>query len=382
MKKPLQICLTLLLFITFSCKTNKIENKMKLVDNILKEQISKNKTPGIQYYFFDKDSVIHSYNGGFADIKNKKEISDETTFNAWSVTKTFTALAIVQLAEKGLLKLDDPVIKYLPDFPYPGSITIKQLLTHSSGIPNPIPLKWVHTADEHDTFDYKEYFKPVFEKNKKVKKQPNEKFAYSNLGYVLLGMIIEKVSGQNYDVYVNENIIQKIGIPTNQLDFTVNDSKVHAKGYHKKLSFSNLILGFLFDKSKFVNETEGKWESYNTIYVNGISYGGLVGTGSAFVTYVQKLLKPDSQLISAKYKDFLFEENILKNGKGTNMCLSWFKAELNGQTYYTHAGGGAGFYCEIRIYPKLGKGSVVMFNRTGMSDARFLDDIDKFFMQD
>jgi D-alanyl-D-alanine carboxypeptidase len=354
---------------------------MNTVDQILSEQIKKNKTPGIQYCFFDKNTVIHSYNGGFADIKNQQKISVETTFNAWSVTKTFTALAIVQLAEKGLFKLDDPAIKYLPDFPYPSSITIKQLLNHSSGIPNPIPLKWVHTADEHATFDYRKYFIPVFEKNKKVKKKPNEKFAYSNLGYVFLGMIIEKVSGQDYNTYIYENITRKIGINPNQLDFTVHNSKIHAKGYHKSLSFSNFILGFLFDKSKFINENEGKWESYHTVYVNGISYGGLLGTGRAFVTYIQELLKPDNQLISNDYKNLLFEENILNNGKESKMCLSWFKGESNGQTYYAHAGGGAGFYCEIRLYPELGKGSVIMFNRTGMSDARFLDDIDKYFIQ-
>lgn len=353
---------------------------MNTVDQILNEQINRNKTPGIQYYFFDKDSVIHSFNGGFADIKNQKKITNKTTFNGWSVTKTFTALATVQLAEKGLLKLDDPAIKYLPDFPYPPSITIKQLLAHSSGIPNPIPLRWVHTPDEHDGFDYIKHFNPIFKKNNRVKKAPNEKFAYSNLGYVFLGMIIEKVSGMDYTDYINKNIIQKAGIKTEQLDFEVHNPDIHAKGYHKSLSFSNLLLGLLFDKSKFKIGKEGKWDAYRTIYVNGVSYGGLIGTGKAFVVYIQELLKSENQLISAKYKKLLFEENILNNGKYSNMCLSWFKGELNGQTYYAHAGGGAGFYCEIRLYPELEKGSVIMFNRSGMSDARFLDKVDKNFI--
>ena len=381
MKNLSQTILVLLILTNLSCKTDKIENNMKTVDGLLNEQLSKNKTPGIQYYFFDTNSIIHSFNGGFADIKNQEKINDETTFNAWSVTKTFTALAIVQLAEQKLLKLDDPVITYLPDFPYPKTITIKQLLSHSSGIPNPIPLKWVHTAEEHDSFDYKEYFIPVFEKNKKVKKRPNEKFAYSNLGYVFLGMIIEEVSGESYTEYISKNIIQKIGIQPARLDFKVHNSKIHAKGYHKRIGFSNLILGFLFDKSKFRIGTEGKWDAYKTIYVNGVSYGGLLGTGKSFVAYIQELLKSENQIISNKYKNLLFEENMLNNGKGSNMCLSWFKGELDGNTYYCHAGGGAGFYCEIRLYPELEKGSVIMFNRSGMSDARFLDNIDKYFIQ-
>ncbi len=61
------------------------------------------------------------------------------------------------------------------------------------------------------------------------------------------------------------------------------------------------------------------------------------------------------------------------------MCLSWFKGELNGHTYFAHAGGGL-YYCEIRLYPELGKGSVIMFNRSGMTDARFLDKTDKHFI--
>jgi D-alanyl-D-alanine carboxypeptidase len=62
------------------------------------------------------------------------------------------------------------------------------------------------------------------------------------------------------------------------------------------------------------------------------------------------------------------------------MCLSWHSGKLNGQRYYTHAGGGGGFYFEIRIYPELGLGSVVMFNRTGMSDIRFLDKTDSYIV--
>ena len=111
--------------------------------------------------------------------------------------------------------------------------------------------------------------------------------------------------------------------------------------------------------------------------MNGPSHGGLIGTGAAFVIYLQELLKPNNRLISEKSKQDLFEENILNNGKASKMCLSWFKGELSGHTYYAHAGGGIGYYCEIRLYPELGKGSVIMFNHSGMTDARFLDNIDK-----
>lgn len=354
-----------------------MENELKTLEHFLSSQVDKNRTPGLQYYYFNQDAILYNYCGGLANIEKQKKVSESTTFNAYSVTKTFTALSILQLAEKDLLDLDKRVVEYLPDFPYPASITTRHLLTHTSGIPNPMPLSWIHTEDEHGTFDYKEYFKEIFQKYNKIKKQPNEKFAYSNLGYVLLGMLIEKVSGQSYTHYITENIIKRSGINSDQLDFIIPDADLHSKGYQKRISFTNLILGILLDKPKYIDRTEGKWISVKNHYVNGISYGGLIGTGRGFVSYLQELLKPDNRLISDEYRNQLFTENITINNKATGMCLSWFKGELEGHTYFAHAGGGF-YYCEIRLYPELGTGSVIMFNRTGMTDARFLDKVDKF----
>jgi D-alanyl-D-alanine carboxypeptidase len=74
----------------------------------------------------------------------------------------------------------------------------------------------------------------------------------------------------------------------------------------------------------------------------------------------------------------LFIDN---NHKPTGMCLSWFTGQLSGVKFFTHAGGGRGFYCEIRIYPEINTGSVIVFNRTGMRDERFLDNNDKYFIK-
>ena len=275
-----------------------------------------------------------------------------------------------------MLNLDDPISIYLSDFPYSETITIRQLLAHSSGIPNPMPLSWVHSPDENSNFNSKLFFQGIFQKNKKVKSNPNIKFAYSNLGYVFLGMLIETVSSQSYSDYISENIINKIGLTSDKLGFTIQNKNLQSKGYIKTWSFMNLVLGFVLDKSKFIDGTEGRWTAYKQLYVNGPSYGGLIGSGSAFVKYLQELLKTDGLLISENHKKQLFAENILSNRKQSRMCLSWFKGDLNGHTYFAHAGGGF-FYCEIRLYPELERGSVIMLNRSGMSDKRFLDDFDK-----
>jgi D-alanyl-D-alanine carboxypeptidase len=353
---------------------------MDPAEKLLLDEINENRSPSIQYALFNKDSIIKRYAFGLADIHDKKEVSETTTYNAYSITKTFTALAILQLARQDKLIPDDSVKKYLPDIPYNFDITIKQVLSHSAGIPNPIPLSWIHLSSTHKTFDRNRFFKDVISKNNKAVSKPNEKYAYSNIGYVLLGQIIEKVTGISYEEYIENNIIKPLGIPANELGFEIQDYHNHAKGYHKRYSFSNIILGYFIDKEKFMDKAESEWKPFKPFYVNGISYGGLIGTPDSFVKYIQGLLNQNSQLITNDYKNMMFTENYTSGNKPTGMCLSWFKGKLNGKTFFTHAGGGGGYYCEIRIYPDPGLGSLVFFNRTGMSDQRFLDRIDKLYL--
>lgn len=353
---------------------------MKNVEKLLNNEIENDKSPSIQYHIFDQHNILYSFQKGFADLKGQKKVDAKTTYNAFSITKTFTALAILQLAEKGELNLDSPVIEYLEDFPYGKEITVKQLLNHTAGIPNPIPLSWIHLNTENHTFDENSFFKGIIEKNKKVKSKPNEKFAYSNLGYLVLGQVIEKVSEKTFEAYLRQNIIEKLPIGQDYLDFTFSEVDYHAKGYHKRMSFSNLILGFFIDKSKVMGANEGKWRPFNYYYVNGAPYGGLIGNPMSFVKYIQELLKEESDLISKEYKAMLFQENKNNQGNNTGMCFAWFTGELNGIPYYAHAGGGGGYYCEIRIYPEEKIGSVIFFNRSGMSDEKFLDKVDRFYL--
>ena len=122
-------------------------------ETILKNFIKDGDTPSVQYAFFNADSIIYSYKSGLANIRYNLHAHEKTTYNAYSVTKTFTALSVLQLVEAGKIDLDNPVEYYLSDFPYGQHITVKNLLTHSSGIPNPIPLSWIHLREDHDTFD-------------------------------------------------------------------------------------------------------------------------------------------------------------------------------------------------------------------------------------
>lgn len=348
------------------------------IDKLLSQEIINSKTPSVQYLIFDQKKILYEKRMGLADIESQKPTDKKTKYHLFSITKTFTALAVLQLAEKEKIKLDEPAITYLADFPYSPHITVRQLLTHSAGIPNPMPLSWIHLEKEASTFNAIPFFNKIFKKHHSVKALPNEQFRYSNLGYLLLGKLIETVSQMSYEKYIKTNILEKIGI-ADDLGFRIDQN--HAKGYQKKFTFTNFILGFLLNKSKYMDKSVGKWKPFKSYYVNGQPYGGLIGTADALMKYIQELLKPNSKLISAEYKTLLFTENFTNRNSPTGMCLSWFKGTLNGNTYFTHAGGGGGYYCEVRIYPTLGIGSLVLFNRSGLRDERFLDKVDKFFIE-
>jgi CubicO group peptidase (beta-lactamase class C family) len=349
-------------------------------EQILDSLISSGKSPSIHYIHFTSEDIIFEYCKGLANIEDGIHINDNSVFHACSVTKTFTALAILQLEQEGKLNIEKPVKTYWPEFPYPGDITVHHLLSHTAGIPNPIPLRWIHLVNEHSSFDRNTFFDSIFHKHRKVRSKPNEKFFYSNLGYVLLGQLIERLSGKSYEQFVTDNLISKLGVQPNELRFTVINFENYVTGYQRKRTFMNLLLGLFLDKSKFMGHAEGKWKPFKAFYINGPSYGGLIGTAHSFRKYIQQLLKPNDTLIDEESRKLLFAENYTHNNRATGMCLSWFSGDLNGRKYFAHPGGGGGYYCELRLYPEINRGSVVMFNRTGISNEKFLDRVDKFFL--
>ncbi len=348
---------------------------MESASRILTDQVETGRTPAVQYRFVGPDSVIFRHDEGLADVISGVPVSSTTTYNGFSVTKTLTAAAILQLVERGALGLDQSAAHYLPDFPYSPETTVRHLLAHSAGIPNPVPLSWIHLQEEHAAFDRDTFFRTIFHRHPKAKADPNVRFGYSNLGYVLIGQIIEHVSGRSYERYVTESILEPIRLSPEDLGFVLNEAH-QATGYHRRNSLSYLLLGIFLDTSKYMEPSTDRWRAFRPYYVNGAAYGGLIGTADGLARYVQALLDPESGVLSEASRQVLFSENILHSGRRSGMALSWFGGELDGHIYYAHAGGGGGYYAEVRIYPELRRGSVILFNRSGMSDERFLDRVD------
>ncbi len=347
------------------------------LDGILK----KGETPGLQYAIFNKDGLVWNYEGGLADISSGKKVTKHTTFHGFSLTKTFTAVAVLQLADQGRLKLDDSAARYLKDYFLPDSVTIRHLLNHTSGLPNPIPLRWVHPQERSDSFDFISFRREVIRKNLKSDISPGRRMKYSNLDYLLLGEIIEKVSGQDFRSYVKANILEAADISDSELDFLISNPSLHAGGYLKKNSLLNFTLGFFISKKQFIKSEESGWLRFRNFYVNGPSYGGLIGTASGFGKFLSALLTEPSFLLTPESVQLMFQRTALSDGKTLPVSLGWFYGELNGNSYYAHAGGGGGYYSEIRIYPALKLGSVILCNRTGITDERILDRIDAGFTE-
>ncbi|MEA5139380.1 serine hydrolase domain-containing protein [Arcicella rigui] len=155
--------------------------------------------------------VIYKKAFGFASFSKKDTNTTQTQFQLASVSKQFTAVAIMQLHEKGLINYDDPVYKYIPNFPYDPSITIKSLLTHSSGIPN-----YVYCLDRiidkkvamtnGQIVDLFARYKPGINYN------PNSRFNYNNSNYALLAYIVEKLSGMSFRDYAQKHLFAPAGM--------------------------------------------------------------------------------------------------------------------------------------------------------------------------
>ena len=169
--------------------------------------------------------ILHAKGYGFANIDLKTPATTETQFLIGSLGKKFTALAVMQLQEQGMLHLDDPISKYLEDFPNGSKITIRNLLMHSAGLPDYIN-DWSNIKYQELSPDQ---LIDLF-KNKPLRFTPGSKVEYSSSGYVVAGKIIEKISGLTYPEYIEKHIFLPLGM--RQSAYGLN--KNYAVGYKDK----------------------------------------------------------------------------------------------------------------------------------------------------
>ncbi|RYF88246.1 MAG: class A beta-lactamase-related serine hydrolase [Chitinophagaceae bacterium] len=160
----------------------------------------------------EKGKILYENQFGYADLSTKQPISFSSRFSLASVSKTIVATAILQLSQQGRLQVNEPVQKYLPAFPYPG-ICIRHLLSHTSGLP-PYNTYFAPLleADSSAVFTNADFLRVVAANKAPLLYQPGEKENYDNVNYIVLALLVEKITGRNYDAYIQEKIMKPAGI--------------------------------------------------------------------------------------------------------------------------------------------------------------------------
>ena len=337
------------------------------------------KTPGIQYAAVNASGIVAAFTAGSSDLRDRTPMDPATTMMAYSMSKTITAAAVLQLVEREQIALDDPTVRYLPESPYGDSVTVGQLMTHTGGVPNPIPLRWVHPAAAHDRFDEDAAFRAVLRAHPRLAHPPGTRYAYSNIGYWMLGKIVERVSGQPFTSYVTTQVVQQLGIAPEDLGYTVSPTRCHAVGYLEKYSLANLLKRWLID-TELIGEYDGRWLRIQSHYPNGPAFGGLVGTARGFARFLQDQLQPHSVLFGDASRTAFYAQQHTETGRPIPMTFGWHVGEKGGERFFFKEGGGGGFHSMMRVYATRGMASVVMTNATNFNVARWLNTTDQRIM--
>jgi CubicO group peptidase (beta-lactamase class C family) len=189
--------------ITFKSPENSVTEK---IDSIVIHKMNQYNIPGLSLGFIQNDSITYTKGYGIISVKSNKKVTENTVFHAASISKLFTASAIMQLVEKKKLSLDDNLLKVVPELNYSDkrveSISIKHLLNHTSGIPDIYNYNWENNNQSDKSLE--EY---VLSLNLKLDFAPSSDFSYSNLAYDILGHVIAKISNSTFEDYVKENIL-------------------------------------------------------------------------------------------------------------------------------------------------------------------------------
>lgn len=267
------------------------------------------------------DKVLLKKGYGYANLDWDIPNSPKTKFRIGSVTKQFTAASILLLEERGKLKIDDPVRKYLPESPATwDKVTVFHLLTHSSGIPNYTDAGFYPSISKEPTTPEKliERFSSL-----PLEFEPGEKYKYSNSGYAVLGQLIEKVSGQSYAKFVQENLFKPLDMKDTGYDSNDEILKHRASGYTSQngslhnASYVNMTVPYAAGALYSTAEDLFKWE-------RGVFTGKLLTADS-----LKKMTAP------------------FKSNYGLGLCVD----TKSGSTTIKHGGAINGFHSFMEYHP-------------------------------
>lgn len=302
----------------------------------------------------ENGKVIYRKSFGLADAKNKLPNTENSRFEIASITKTFTSTAILQLKDKGKLNLDKPFVKYFPDFPYP-EITIRHLLSHTSGLPDLQIFEELVKKNPNKIFTIADII-PAF----KSWKQPlafkaGENWSYSNSGYCLLALLVEKLSGLKFEDYVRQHIFEpaKMSDSYFETDELKNTDTNKAKNQRYPQLYAKELQAVQIPK----------WNSFT-------GNGGIVSTTNDLLKFDQTLYS--GKLLKQATLDEAFMPMKLTNGKNAKTDsiddalygLGWFIFEDESAGKIVWHGGGRPGVVTVFLRNITKKQTVVVFDNS------------------
>jgi CubicO group peptidase (beta-lactamase class C family) len=318
------------------------------IDNYIEKSMSRQHIPGLSLAIIRNGKIVKARGYGLASIQLNVPATPNTVYELASATKPLVATAILILSQDGKLSLDDKISKYIDNTPdaWKG-VTIRNLLAHTSGIKD-------YLADLHHDFQYDTPPEKVVEAamSAPLNFAPNDKWSYSNSGYVLLGMIVQKVSGQTYDVFLDERVFKPLGMTKTRRD--VPDEIV-----------PNRAVGYLWYGAGGFHDGD-----YLKYMMTNHGDRGILST-------VLDLAKWDIALSTAgvltpSSRDLMWMPVRLNDGSTHGYGLGWFVESVNGHRHIFHPGGAPGTATIISNYPD-DKLTVILLANGGAAYVQALD---------
>jgi len=367
---------------TDTARLSKIRQYLPVIDSLYRQHATDNHFPAISFGIVVDGELIYKNSYGYTDLAKKIPASSSSMFRIASMSKSFTAMAILKLRDEGRFSLDDPAYYYvreLKDLKYPTAdappITIRHLLSHGAGFPEDNPWGDRQLADsDKDLMEF-------IGKQISFSNPPGIAFEYSNLGFALLGKIITEVSGMPYQQYIKENIWKPLGM--------VNAEWEYANVPADKLAHGYRWLNNQWNEEALLHDVpDGSWGAM----------GSMITSIDEFAKYMALHLSawPPSNVKEAGpvKRSSVREMHHPWRWNGFNAAftypdgrscpvtsaycygLGWMK-DCEGKTYISHSGGLPGFGSQWRIMPDYGIGVVAFANRTyspfGTVNLRVLD---------
>lgn len=316
-------------------------------DKLAADALSERGAVGLSVAVARHGKVILSKGYGLAEVEHDVRADGDSMFRMGSITKQFTAAAIMRLVEQGRIRLDDPITKHVPGYNAQGrEIMVRHLLTHTSGIKNYTKLKRIMVDEPEREFTRQEMLDMV--QNEPLAFDPGTKFEYSNTGYYLLGMVIENVSGKDYCAYLQDEFFGPLGLTHTRCDSNTEIIKGRAQGY--------TLAG-----EKLVND---RGLATSTTF----AAGGLVASAHDLVVWADALAS--GKVVSPASYQLMSTPSALAGGGASEYGFGFFIDSLDGHARIQHGGDIFGFNSWLARFPDDGVTVAVISNSLPISSTR------------